>query len=127
MANSGKRDEEVYDRVDRFDGGDIEESLADGSGTSSRSSGDGSLSENGIRLTERLTDILVERGDGDLMLQQSNQYDMLLQWLQALDMQVIGACRADERLTPLLKLNAPGGADDDRLLVHLSQVRIVSP
>ncbi|MCD7452868.1 hypothetical protein HAX54_018423 [Datura stramonium] len=32
----------------------------------------------------------------------------LLQWFLALDLQVMGACRADERLKPLLKLNVSG-------------------
>lgn len=44
-----------------------------------------------------------------------------LQWLLALDLQVMGACRADERLKPLLKLNVSAGAAEDRLLAHLSQ------
>ncbi|XP_059317924.1 uncharacterized protein LOC132068371 [Lycium ferocissimum] len=45
----------------------------------------------------------------------------VLQWLLALDLQVMGACRADERLKPLLKLNVSAGAAQDRLLAHLSQ------
>lgn len=36
----------------------------------------------------------------------------------------MGACRADERLNPLLKLNNAIGAAEDRLLAHLSQVRM---
>ncbi|ERN09698.1 hypothetical protein AMTR_s00029p00218570 [Amborella trichopoda] len=36
-------------------------------------------------------------------------------------MQVLGACRADERLKPMLKLNISSGVAEDRLLVHLSQ------
>ncbi|XP_050209772.1 uncharacterized protein LOC126660353 [Mercurialis annua] len=72
-------------------------------------------------LTERLTDILVEEGDGDLLLQRSDREDRVLVWLQALDMQVMGACRADERLKPLLKMNASCGIAEDSLLAHLSQ------
>ncbi|KAE9450144.1 hypothetical protein C3L33_17965, partial [Rhododendron williamsianum] len=34
----------------------------------------------------------------------------------------MGACRADERLNPLLKLNNATGAAEDRLLAHLSQI-----
>ncbi|XP_015076045.1 uncharacterized protein LOC107020274 [Solanum pennellii] len=45
----------------------------------------------------------------------------VLQWLLALDLQVMGACRVDERLKPLLKLNVSAGAAEDRLLAHLSQ------
>ncbi|KAI3809126.1 hypothetical protein L1987_25095 [Smallanthus sonchifolius] len=33
----------------------------------------------------------------------------------------MGACRADERLKPLLKLNVSSGVAEDRLLSHLSQ------
>ncbi|KAL3650232.1 hypothetical protein CASFOL_006635 [Castilleja foliolosa] len=32
-----------------------------------------------------------------------------LPWLRAMDMQVMGACRTDERLKPLLKLNVSAG------------------
>ncbi|OIW02712.1 hypothetical protein TanjilG_29488 [Lupinus angustifolius] len=83
------------------------------------------MSENGgltseVRLTERLTDIFVDEGDGDLLIQETNREDRLLQWLQALDMQVIGACRADERLKPLLKMNAACGFAEDPLLTQLS-------
>ena len=47
--------------------------------------------------------------------------DRVLRWLQALDMQVLGACRGDERLKPLLKLDVSNGVAEDRLLAHLSQ------
>lgn len=67
------------------------------------------------------TEVLPEE-NGDVLLQQSDRVDNLVQWLRALDVQVIGACRADERLKPLLKLNASTGAAEDRLLSHLSQV-----
>ncbi|KAG5541550.1 hypothetical protein RHGRI_021402 [Rhododendron griersonianum] len=36
----------------------------------------------------------------------------------------MGACRADERLNPLLKLNNATGAAEDRLLAHLSQYAV---
>jgi hypothetical protein len=67
----------------------------------------------------------VDQGDGDLLLQRNDREDRVLQWLQALDMQVIGACRADERLKPLLKLNASSSVAEDRLLAHLSQVTML--
>lgn len=73
-------------------------------------------------LTERLTEILVEEGDGDLLLQLSDRENNVMQWLQALDMQVMGACRADERLKPLLKMNVASGAAEDGLFSQLSQV-----
>lgn len=73
-------------------------------------------------LADRLSEILVEDGDGDLLLQQSDRENNFLQWLQALDLQVMGACRADERLKPLLlKVNSSNGAAEDRLLSHLTQ------
>ncbi|XP_022765045.1 uncharacterized protein LOC111310150 [Durio zibethinus] len=89
-----------------------------GSGTTSRQNGE---TRNGFGLTERLTDTLVEENDGDLLLQQSDREDTVLQWLQTLDMHVIGACRTDERLKPLLKVNVSNGVAEDRLLAHLSQ------
>ena len=51
----------------------------------------------------------------------------MLQWLQALDLQVMGACRADERLRPMLQLNVSCAGTDDRLLAQLSQVRAIPP
>lgn len=72
-------------------------------------------------LADRLSEILVDEGNGDLLLQQSDRENNFLQWLQALDVQHMGACRADERLKPLLKANASTGAAEDRLLSHLSQ------
>lgn len=96
---------------------------------SSANSGESQHNNNGsnneIGLTQRLTNILVDEGDGDLLLQRSDREDRVMRWLQALDMHVMGACRADERLTPLLKLNVSGGSAEDRLLAHLSQVRLL--
>lgn len=83
---------------------------------------DGGGSSSDVGLTERLTDIIVEEGDGDLLIQQTNCEDRLLEWLQALDLQVMGACRADERLKPLLKMNAVSGVSEDPLLAQLIQV-----
>ncbi|KAB2063868.1 hypothetical protein ES319_A10G247200v1 [Gossypium barbadense] len=129
MVNS-RNGEFVDDRVDRDDDELIGSSDASssingvvgtfsvGSGTTSGQSGE---VRNEIGLTERLTDIFVEENDGDLLLQQSDREDRVLQWLQALDMQVIGACRTDERLKPLLKVNVSNGVAEDRLLAHLSQ------
>ncbi|KAE8732885.1 RNI-like superfamily protein [Hibiscus syriacus] len=129
MSDS-RNGEFVDDRVDRSDDESIESTDASssitsvvetsnvGSGTTSRQNG---KVRNGIGLTERLTDIFVEENDGDLLLQQSDREDRVLQWLQALDMQLIGACRTDERLKPLLKVNASNGVAEDRLLAHLSQ------
>lgn len=72
--------------------------------------------ERGNDLTERLTEVIVGGGEGDLLVGES-----VLQWIQALDMQVMGACRVDERLKPLLKSGGGGNGADDRLLAHLSQ------
>ncbi|GMY25335.1 hypothetical protein FCV25MIE_20577, partial [Fagus crenata] len=92
-----------------------------GSGASSSGSRENDESRSEIGLTECLTNILVDEGDRDLSLQRSDHEDRVMQWLQALDMQVMGACRVDERLKPLLKMNALNGVVEDRLLVHLSQ------
>ena len=137
MADSRKR-VDSYDENDKVDGVDGVNGVvdrSDGSGvefdddSSSSSSSSSSVVVGGsasrrseIGLEERLTEILVEEGDGDLLLQQNNREDRVLQWLQALDMQVIGACRTDERLKPLLKMNASNGVAEDRFLAHLSQV-----
>ncbi|OVA06473.1 hypothetical protein BVC80_479g57 [Macleaya cordata] len=71
--------------------------------------------------TDRLRDILSGEGDEDLFLQSSDRENNFFQWLQALDIQLIGACRADERMKPLFKLNVSSGVAEDRLLAHLSQ------
>ncbi|XP_057476250.1 uncharacterized protein LOC130764174 [Actinidia eriantha] len=115
---------ERMDRVDRtnddcFD--DSESTVGASASGSCASSRDDGGSGGGVGLTERLTDILVEGGDGDLLIQENDRGDRVMQFLQALDLQVMGACRADERLKPLLKLNVSSGAAEDRLLAHLSQ------
>ncbi|KAK6135817.1 hypothetical protein DH2020_030425 [Rehmannia glutinosa] len=51
----------------------------------------------------------------------------VLQWIGALDMLVMGACRADERLKPLLKLNVSTDMAEDRLLTYLSQSIVSLP
>lgn len=76
--------------------------------------------------SRRLTDIFLEDGDDDLLLQRTDIRDGFWQWLGALDMQVMVACRADERLKPLLKLNIYGGEAEDRLLAQLCEVRIIN-
>ncbi|XP_059628032.1 uncharacterized protein LOC132270839 [Cornus florida] len=95
-------------------------SSVEASSISGRSRGNGGSGIE-VGLTERLTDILLEEGDGDLLLQQNDREDRVVQWLQALDLQLMGACRADERLKPLLKLNVSSGAAEYRLLAHLSK------
>ncbi|GER54460.1 hypothetical protein STAS_32053 [Striga asiatica] len=72
-------------------------------------------------VTRRLTEIFLADGDGDLLLQSSDPEGGFLQWFHALDMQVMGACRGDERLKPLLKLNVAAGVAEDGLLAHLVQ------
>ncbi|KAK9168203.1 hypothetical protein Syun_000343 [Stephania yunnanensis] len=115
-------------RVDEFDLGNgpadenLEEPSDDGLvGEVERSDSGSTEDGRGGGLTDRLREILRNGGDGDLLLQQSDRDDNVLQWLQALDLQVMGACRADERLKPLLKLNISSAMGDDPLLVHLSQ------
>ncbi|KAJ0046914.1 hypothetical protein Pint_06437 [Pistacia integerrima] len=116
MANSGKQDM-VDDHVDQSNGDDYTDTVS----VSSAGVETSTVGSREIGLSERLTDIFVEEGDGDLLLQRSDREDRVLLWLQALDMQVMGACRADERLKPLLKSNASSGVAEDRLLAHLSQ------
>ncbi|KAI9156735.1 hypothetical protein LWI28_011347 [Acer negundo] len=121
MLNRNER-EMIDDRVDQSNG----EDCTDSSMSMSMSSTSGGVETSAvgsreIGLTERLTEVFVEEGDGDLLLQRSDREDRVLQWLLALDMQVMGACRADERLKPLLKSNAFSGVAEDRLLAHLSQ------
>jgi len=136
MANRRERDLESSNGED-FDFNDLNdsssvESYGGGSGVSSSSpgnDGDGGGGDGGSRseigLTERLTDIIVDESDGDLLIQTTNCEDRLMQWLQALDMQVMGACRADERLKPLLKMNSVSGVSEDPLLTQLIQVRFI--
>lgn len=50
-----------------------------------------------------------------------------LQWLQALELQAVGACRSDERLRPLLRWNVSCFGSDGRLLAHLGQVLLDNP
>ncbi|KAI5346533.1 hypothetical protein L3X38_014412 [Prunus dulcis] len=125
MTSPGNQDLHTNDEIDGVDriadqsnGEELENSS---SSNGAESSGVGPASRSEIGLEERLTDILVDEGDGDLLLQQSNREDRVLQWLQALDMQVMGACRADERLKPLLKKNASNDVAEGRLLAQLSQ------
>ncbi|KAL2539904.1 hypothetical protein Adt_00882 [Abeliophyllum distichum] len=119
MVNSEKQESrnnrqiEDVNRVDQDTNG--EDSIDDSSDATEISSVENPS------LTQRLKEILVEDGDGDLLLQQSGRGDGFLRWLQALDMQVMGACRTDERLKPLLKLKFSAGAAEDCLLAHLSQ------
>ncbi|XP_076924611.1 uncharacterized protein LOC143587106 [Bidens hawaiensis] len=75
---------------------------------------------NGTGLADRLTDLFVGDGDDEVLMRRSAR-GTVVQWLQALDMQVMGACRADERLKPLLKVNVSSGVAEVRLLSHLCQ------
>ncbi|GAV56795.1 hypothetical protein CFOL_v3_00337 [Cephalotus follicularis] len=123
MSNPRKQ-EFINDHIDPSNGGGGSDDFADSSSVVSSSTFSGVETSSGREsgLTERLTDFHVDGdGDGDLLLQRSGREDKLLQWLQALDMQFMGACRADERLKPLLKYNASSGVAEDRLLAHLSQ------
>ncbi|XP_041000449.1 uncharacterized protein LOC121246379 [Juglans microcarpa x Juglans regia] len=129
MSNSRNQDKiQGLEHANQYGDEDSEDSSMDAlssCGVESGASSSGSRENGGSRtetgLTDRLTDVLVYGGDGDLLLQQSDREDRVLQWLRALDMQVIGACRADERLKPLLKMNASNGLAEDCLLAHLSR------
>ncbi|KAH9313127.1 hypothetical protein KI387_028162, partial [Taxus chinensis] len=80
-----------------------------------------------VSIAHRLTQLLQDTEDGDLLLQQTESENGMLQWLQALDLQVMGVCRADETLRPMLQLNVSCSGADDRLLAQLSQVRAILP
>eukprot|EP00252_Welwitschia_mirabilis_P004903 TRINITY_DN1524_c0_g1_i1.p1 TRINITY_DN1524_c0_g1~~TRINITY_DN1524_c0_g1_i1.p1 ORF type:complete len:917 (+),score=162.01 TRINITY_DN1524_c0_g1_i1:378-3128(+) len=86
-----------------------------------RSSFSDSNRNNQMTIAHRLREVLQGTGSGDLLLQQSERENGMLQWLQALDLQVTGACRADERLRPMLQLNVSCTGADDKLLAQLSQ------
>lgn len=112
MADSRKRDtgDDHYNRGDQpNDGDDLS--------YDSRSNGFEGENES-TTIESRVTDPLTDETGGDFFVGE----DRVLRWLQALDMQVMGACRGDERLKPLLKMNVSNGMAEDRLLAHLSQV-----
>ncbi|KAG6395429.1 hypothetical protein SASPL_146074 [Salvia splendens] len=120
MSNSDKQQSAEEDRgIDDVDRAD---QVSGGEGSVDVSSScDGASVRSNRSVTRRLTEILVEDRDADLLLQRSGREEGVIQWLGALDLQVTGACRADERLKPLLKLNASAAMAEDGLLAHLSQ------
>lgn len=124
FAMANRREEDLFSGggVDPSNGDDFDDSSSVDSATSA---GEDGRARTQVGLTERLTDIFVDERDGDLLIQQTNREDRFLQWLQALDLQVMGACRADERLKPLLKMSTSCGVAEDPLLAQLTQVRIV--
>ncbi|KAI6704451.1 hypothetical protein NL676_007413 [Syzygium grande] len=63
-------------------------------------------------MAKRLTDVFIGGGNGELLMQRSDREERVL---QALDMQVVGACRTDERLKPLSKPSGSSNAAKDRL------------
>ncbi|XP_042405485.1 uncharacterized protein LOC121995783 isoform X1 [Zingiber officinale] len=77
------------------------------------SSGTKRVSPGRDAFARRLRDVL--SGESD------DREAAVLPWLQALDLQLPGACRADERSKPLLKLNVSGGPAEERLLAQLTQ------
>ncbi|XP_042044280.1 uncharacterized protein LOC121790048 [Salvia splendens] len=119
MSNSDEQqsaEDRQFDDVDRAD-----QVSGGGSSIDVSSSHDEAATLANLSVTRRLTDILVEDRDADLLLQRSGREEGVIQWLRALDLQVTGACRADERLKPLLKRNASAAMAEDGLLSHLSQ------
>ncbi|KAM0043119.1 hypothetical protein Hdeb2414_s0010g00337541 [Helianthus debilis subsp. tardiflorus] len=123
MNNSGKQ-QSVSDReVDEHEHEHEQQQSNDDSSPVSTGAGeDAPTNGNDAGFADRLTDLLVGEGDrdSDLLMQRNTQQGTVMRWLLALDVHVMGACRADERLKPLLKVNASSGAED-RLLSHLSQ------
>lgn len=111
MADSKKRDSGDDRHNDQPNDA---EDVSDSSTVDSRLNG----SERENEIDRRVSDPLTDENGRDFLVGE----DRVLRWLQALDMQVMGACRGDERLKPLLKLNVFNGMAEDRLLAHLSQV-----
>ncbi|KAL9266132.1 hypothetical protein AKJ16_DCAP23077 [Drosera capensis] len=109
-----KRLDSTLDRSDESSGEEFEDSSSSSRSEVVVSSGSG-------RLANGLAGILVGEGDGDLLLEESDRESVFLRWIQALDTHVVGACRADERLKPMLTVNASSGAAEDRILSHLWQ------
>ncbi|CAH2058673.1 unnamed protein product [Thlaspi arvense] len=115
MADSRKRDAGENHHSQPNDGDDV----SDTSTIDSRSnaSAGSEREDEPTRIDSGVSDPLTDEGRRDFLPGE----DRVLRWLQALDMQVLGACRGDERLKPLLKLNVSNGMAEDRLLAHLSQ------
>ncbi|KAJ0984079.1 hypothetical protein J5N97_002435 [Dioscorea zingiberensis] len=105
--------DEGSDRADRPLGVDSSEESREMGGSRGRA-----LSAS---LAERVRDSLRNDGDADLLLDRGDVENGVLQWLRALDSQVLGACRADERLKPMLKLNVSSGVAEYQLMTQLSQ------
>ncbi|KAJ6809021.1 uncharacterized protein M6B38_164100 [Iris pallida] len=59
--------------------------------------------------------------DVDLLMDRIDVERRIGNWIRALDRHVAGACRADERLKPLLKLDISSGVAEERFMAQLSQ------
>lgn len=59
--------------------------------------------------------------DVDLLMDRVDVERRIGNWIRALDRHVAGACRADERLKPLLKLDISSGVAEERFMAQLSQ------
>ncbi|URE37469.1 hypothetical protein MUK42_16463 [Musa troglodytarum] len=106
---------------DRSPDGDAAEGYRENEGSGSAAAADHPLGR-GVGVVGRLRGLLRGESDGDLSHEGSGGWeDGVLRWLHALDLQVLGACRADERSKPLLKLNVSSGPAEERLLAQLSQ------
>ncbi|GAB2211157.1 hypothetical protein Droror1_Dr00016449 [Drosera rotundifolia] len=109
-----KRFDSTLDRSDESSGEEFEDSSSSSRSEVVVSSGSGGLAN-------RLAGLLVGEGDGDLLLEESDRESVFLRWIQALDTHVVGACRADERLKPMLTVNASSGVAEDQIISHLCQ------
>ncbi|KAK6121898.1 hypothetical protein DH2020_044359 [Rehmannia glutinosa] len=85
MADSGERQSANGRRIDDVDRAD---QISDGEDSVNISPSGAQTSVSASQsVTQRLAEIFVEDGDGDLLLQRSDREDGVLQWLRALDMQ----------------------------------------
>ncbi|PKA52007.1 hypothetical protein AXF42_Ash008236 [Apostasia shenzhenica] len=111
------------DRADRPFSGDVSEDYSEISGSDPIEASDDGRTSGGIAggLPARVRDVLRIGAEGDLSRSSADVENEIIQWIRALDLQIIGGCRADERLKPLLKLNVSSGAADDQFMAQLIQ------
>ncbi|CAI9091641.1 OLC1v1026714C1 [Oldenlandia corymbosa var. corymbosa] len=120
QSGNDRKIDEGEDRIEQSNGADYPEDSTSAAHSSSNVLRTSSI-QNSSNSRGGSSDFEARREHENMLQEQSDRLDNLVLWLRALDVQVIGACRADERLKPLLKINAFTGAAEDRLLSHLSQ------
>ncbi|KAG0466614.1 hypothetical protein HPP92_018194 [Vanilla planifolia] len=119
-GSSEETNGDSYDRLDQSNEDSDDSSQVNGSGSSGAPfddrSGEGAAGGLPVRVSE-----FREEADLYPLLGGVGIGKGFMQWLRALDLQFMGGCRMDERLKPLLKLNASSGAAEDQLMSRLIQ------